>query len=272
VRLLASSGTIDVQHPTAGSGIFAINLDTLYNTLIVCGILVVIAVVLRSKMRDRRPGRFQQAVESIIEFIQGLIKEILGDRRIPMGPIAINLFMFLLISNLIGLLPVLKSPTNDVNTTTGLALFSIGLLHYYSIRFRTARGYVKHYFSIVEPKWIGPWGWTRVVFAFLEVIQEVSRPITLAFRLYFNIFVGELLAALIISLFPAVITPAPGLIWILISLFVGLVQAFIFTVLTIAYIAMGTEVSHAEEHLEGRDHVGPAAVPPHIPAERALAH
>jgi F-type H+-transporting ATPase subunit a len=250
VRLLASSGEIDVQHPTVGSGLLAINIDTIYNTLIVCGILVVVALLLRANLKTGRPGRFQGAVEAIIEFLQGLIKEMLGSKPIPIGAIAINLFMFLLVSNLLGLLPILKSPTNDVNTTIGLALFSIGLLHYYSVKFRRPAGYVKHYFSIVSPKWTGPWGWTRIVFAFLELIQEVSRPVTLAFRLYFNIFVGELLVALIISLFPAFITPAPGLIWLLISLFVGLVQAFIFTVLTIAYIAMGTDVAHAEHEIE----------------------
>jgi F-type H+-transporting ATPase subunit a len=272
VRLLASSGEIDVTHPTAGSGLLAVNVDTLYNTLIVCGILIVLALVLRRNYNERKPGLFQNAVEAIIEFLQGLIKDTLGNKPIPIGPVAISLFMFLLVSNLIGLVPVIKSPTNDVNTTIGLALFSVGLMHYYSVKFRGGLGYFKHYFSVVEPKWRGPWGWTRVLFALLELIQEIARPVTLSFRLYFNIFVGELMVALIISLFPAFIAPFPGVVWLLFSIFVGGVQAFIFTMLTIAYIAMATEVSHAAEHLEGEDHVGPGAIPPHIPAERALAH
>lgn len=258
MRLLASSGDIDVQHPTIGTWPLQINVDTIYNTLIVCGILVVIAFLLRRNLREGAPGRFQNAVESIIEFLQGLIKDTLGSKPIEIGPIAISLFMFILISNLLGLLPVFKSPTNDINTTIGLALFSIGLLHFYSIKFRRPAGYVKHYFSIIQPKWTGPWGWTRVVFAFLEVIQEVSRPVTLSFRLYFNIFVGELMVALIISLFPAFIAPFPGVVWLLFSIFVGGVQAFIFTMLTIAYIAMGTDVSHGDdEHEEsGSGHHG----------------
>lgn len=250
MRLLASSGNIDVEHPTVGHGFLAVNYDTIFNTLVACGILVVLALLLRRGLKDGRPGRLQNAIESIIEFLQGLIKDTLGTKPIPIAPIAISLFMFLLISNLLGLLPIFKSPTNDVNTTIGLALFSIGLLHYYSIRFRSPGGYVKHYFSIVSPKWRGPWGWTRVVFAFLEVIQELSRPVTLSFRLYFNIFVGELMVALIISLFPAFIAPFPGVIWLLFSIFVGGVQAFIFTMLTIAYIAMGTETEHADGHAE----------------------
>lgn len=254
MRMLASSGNIDVQHPTVGHGFLAVNYDTIFNTLVACGILFVLALLLRSRLKEGRPGRLQNAIEAIIEFLQGLIKDTLGAKPIPIAPIAISLFMFLLISNLLGLLPIFKSPTNDVNTTIGLALFSIGLLHYYSIKFRSPAGYVKHYFSIVEPRWTGPWGWTRVVFAFLEVIQELSRPVTLSFRLYFNIFVGELMVALIISLFPAFIAPFPGVVWLLFSIFVGGVQAFIFTMLTIAYIAMGTETSHAaEEHGESHE-------------------
>ena len=260
---LASSGEIDVEHPTLGSGLLAINLDTIYNTLIVCGILVALAFLLRRSLRDGAPARLQNAIESIIEFLQSLIKDTLGDKPIAIAPIAISLFMFILISNFLGLLPIFKSPTNDINTTIGLAIFSIALLHYYSVKFRGGTGYVRHYFSIVQPKWKGPWGWTRVVFAFLEVIQEVSRPVTLSFRLYFNIFVGELMVALIISLFPAVIAPFPGVIWVLFSIFVGGVQAFIFTMLTIAYIAMGTETDHGDAHQEesGSGHHGAVASP-----------
>ncbi len=258
MRLLASSGQIDVNHPTVGTWPLQINVDTIYNTLIVCGILLVIALLLRRNLREGTPGRFQNAVEAIIEFLQSLIKDTLGTKPIAIAPIAISLFMFILIANFLGLLPIFKSPTNDINTTIGLAIFSIGLLHFYSVKFRGPVGYVKHYFSIVQPKWTGPWGWTRIVFALLEVIQEVSRPVTLSFRLYFNIFVGELMVALIISLFPAVIAPFPGVIWVLFSIFVGAVQAFIFTMLTIAYIAMGTETSHDDEHHEesGSGHHG----------------
>jgi F-type H+-transporting ATPase subunit a len=248
VRLLASSGEIDVQHPTVGSGLFAVNVDTIYNTLIVCGLMIAVALFLRSRYSERRPGKFQAALEWIIEYMRNLFHDTLGDKPIRIEPIAISMFFFILVSNLIGLVPILKSPTNDINTTVGLSLFSVGLLHYYSIKFRRPAGYVKHYFSIISPRWTGPLGWTRVLFAALEGIQELSRPITLSFRLYFNIFVGELMVALIISLLPAVAAPFIGGGWLMFSIFVGLVQAFIFTMLTIAYIAMATDVDHGDDH------------------------
>ena len=245
----------ETVHPTVGSGILAINIDTIINLLIVCGILIALAFVIHRGLSRDKPSRLQLVLEMIIDFINGLIRDTLGARPIRIAPLAISLFVFLLFANWWGLLPFFglrsqyffKSPTNDINVTLALAVLSIVLLHVYSIRFRTPRGYVKHYFSVVTPRWLGPWGWTRVVFAFLEVIQEISRPITLSFRLYFNIFVGELMLVLIIVLLSYASVIA-GPVWVLFSIFVGAVQAFIFTMLTIAYIAMGTETSHDDEH------------------------
>lgn len=236
--------TRETTHPTVGSGFLAINVDTLRNLLIVCALLVIGAALARRQLNPDRPTRFQTILEVIVDFVNGLIKDTLGNKPIAIAPLAIPLFVFLLLANWIGLVrPFFKSPTNDINVCLALALMSIVLLHAYSIRFRTPAGYVKHYFSVVTPRWLGPWGWTRLVFALLEVIQELSRPITLSFRLYFNIFVGELMLLLIILLlgFGSVVL---GPIWVGFSIFVGAVQAFIFTMLTIAYIAMGTETGH----------------------------
>ena len=249
----------ETVHKTIGSGILAINIDTIINLLIVCGLLVVVAVLLRRRLTSGRPGRFQAVFEVIIEFVNGLIKDTLGAKPIRIAPLAISMFVFLLFANWWGLLPffglkspyLFKSPTNDVNVAFALSVMSICLLHVYSVRFRGGGGYVRHYFSVVEPSWRNPFGaLARVLFAFLEVIQEISRPITLSFRLYFNIFVGELMLVLIISLlsYASVITFGP--VWVLFSIFVGGVQAFIFTMLTIAYIAMGTETAHGDEHAD----------------------
>ena len=251
----------ETVHKTLGSGITAINIDTIINLLIVSAIIILGALWLRTRIRADRPTRAQSILELIIEFVNGLIKDTLGEKPITIAPLAISLFTFLLVANWFGLIPflflkspyVFKSPTNDVNFAFALAIMSIVLLHVYSIRFRTFRGYVKHYFSVVEPKWF-PIGWlVRGLFAFLELIQELSRPITLSFRLYFNIFVGELMLVLIIVLLSYAAPVTFGPVWVLFSIFVGGVQAFIFTMLTIAYIAMGTEVHDAEhgEHAAG---------------------
>lgn len=245
----------NVTHQTIGSGLLQLNVDTLFVTGIAIVILGVIALAVRSQLGKDPPNAFVSFIEMVVEFIDGLVTQTLGERRARLRllpPLAICLFTFLLVSNLMGLVPTLHSPTNDVNTALALAIVSITFLHVSSIRARGLGGYVKHYFSVVQPK-VLPFGWLpRLLFGFLEVIQELSRPVTLTFRLYFNIFVGELLFLLITLLFPTTLLPAPlllGSIWLGFSIFVSAVQAFIFTMLTIAYVSMGTD-THDELHEE----------------------
>jgi F-type H+-transporting ATPase subunit a len=223
---------IDVSHPTVEIGGLQFNIDTVRNTLIVCGILLIGAAILRSQLRIGRPSQLQNITEAIVEYIGGLTEESLQGRNIALGPLAITLFVFLLVSNWLGLIPGFKSPTNDWNTTLGLALMTFVLILFFSIRKRGLGGFLKH--LLLVPPYFP-----------LTVIDELAKPITLSFRLYFNIFVGELLLSLIVTLMPAWISWLPGTAWTGFSLFIGAVQAFIFTVLTVSYIAIATEVEAA---------------------------
>lgn len=243
-------GEIEVTHSTWGSGLSAINSDTIINTAMACGVLLLLAIVVRIRLNANRPNKLQSALEMIIEYINGIAKSTFGNKPIRLGGYVITLFLFVLVSNWWGLIPTRKSPTNDINTAAAIGLLSIFLLHFYSVRFRGPIGYIKHYFSVVEPKNKILGFLPRAMFALIETIVEISKPLTLTLRLYLNIFVGELLLALILLL-PIVVAPltgALGVVWVLFSLFVGAVQAFIFMMLTIAYISMGTDVAHAEAH------------------------
>jgi len=225
---------LETGHRTVTVGGITLNADTLFNTAIVCAILVVFAFVLRSQVQPGVPSRLQNATEMLVEYIGGLTEETLAGRGLTLAPLAITLFTFLLIANLLGLVPDLKSPTNDWNTTLALALMAFVLIQFFSIRARGLGGYLKHLF--LQPPFFP-----------LSIIDELAKPVTLSFRLYFNIFVGELMLALIILIIPPWIAWLPGVLWSLFSLFIGVVQAFIFTVLTISYIAVATDVgeSHA---------------------------
>ncbi|TMC50057.1 MAG: F0F1 ATP synthase subunit A [Chloroflexi bacterium] len=220
---------IEVTHPTVNIAGLDFNVDTIRNTLVVCAILLILGVILRSQLRVGVPTQLQNAMEAIVEYINNLTEETLQGRNVTLGPLAITLITFLLVANWLGLVPGLKSPTNDWNTTLGLALMSFVLVQYYSIRSRHLGGYFKH--LLLVPPYFP-----------LTVIDELAKPITLSFRLYFNIFVGELLLTLIIVLIPTWISWLPGALWTLFSLFIGAVQAFIFTVLTVSYVAIATEV------------------------------
>ncbi|MFN2451449.1 MAG: F0F1 ATP synthase subunit A [Candidatus Dormibacteria bacterium] len=269
----------ETTHPTVGSGFWALNTDTAVNTLIVCGLFVLMALYLRFRMSNGRPGQLQNLLEGLVDFIDGLVGDTLGDRRRRIrvvGPLAISMFAFVVLSNWFGLLPSRKSPTNDVNTCLALALITVILLHSSSIRVRGPGGYVSHYFSVVTPSWRNPLGvLARVAFALLEVIQELAKPFTLSFRLYFNIVVGELMLALIIALarFVAglgllgvlgslIVSASVGVVWILFSLFIGAVQAYILTMLTVSYVAQGTETHHDEDTSDAAEqrHSAPTTV------------
>jgi F-type H+-transporting ATPase subunit a len=223
---------VDVNHPVVNIAGIDFNSDTIRNTLIVCAILIVGALILRSQLRVGKPTQLQNIVEFIVDYIGGLTAETLQGRNLNLGALSITLFMFLLVANWIGLIPGFKSPTNDWNTTLALALQTFLLTVFFSVRSRGIGGYLKH--LLLTPPYFP-----------LSVIDELAKPVTLSFRLYFNIFVGELLLSLIITLVPAGISWLPGAAWTLFSLFIGAVQAFIFTVLTISYIAIATEVEAA---------------------------
>jgi len=220
---------VDVTHRTIEVGGLAFNVDTLVNTAIVCAVLVGLALLLRTQLQPGVPSPLQNATEALVEFLGGLAETTMAGRGINLAPLAITLFIFLLIANWIGLIPKFKSPTNDWNTTLSLALMTFTLVQFYALRKRGLGGYLKHLF--LQPPYFP-----------LTVIDELAKPVTLSFRLYFNIFVGELLLTLIVILIPPWVAWLPGAVWTLFSLFVGVVQAFIFTVLTISYIAVATEI------------------------------
>jgi F-type H+-transporting ATPase subunit a len=225
-------------HPIAGHGMVAINVDTVRNSLIVAAILIAVGVIVRIKSRPGQPAALQNLLEYFVDAIRGLVRQTLGDRPIRVLPIIITMFAFIFVSNLIGLVPGFKSPTNDVNTTVALSFFAIALVHFYSVRARGPVGYFSHFFSMVS----NPIG--RTLLGILEVFQEFVKPFTLALRLYFNIFVGELLLAVILVLLGIASPLFNGVFWIPFSVFIGLIQAFIFVMLTISYINQGTDVHH----------------------------
>jgi F-type H+-transporting ATPase subunit a len=223
---------IETTHPTFTLGGLTFNADTLLNTAIVCALLLVFAVVIRSQVQPGTPSPLQNATEGLVEYIGNLTAETLAGRGFSLAPLAITLFTFLLVANWLGLIPGLRSPTNDWNTTLALALMTFVLIQFFSIRARGLGGYLKHLF--LQPPFFP-----------LTVIDELAKPLTLSFRLYFNIFVGELLLALIVLLIPPWISWLPGAVWTLFSLFIGVVQAFIFTVLTVSYVAVATQVDES---------------------------
>jgi F-type H+-transporting ATPase subunit a len=216
------------------------NVDTILMTWLVMVLLLALAFVVRSRLSLTRPRGAQNVLEFAFEFVNGLVSDGLGVERVSsIGPLAVAMFLFILISNYIGLIPVpiegWHSPTSDLNTTVGLALMVFILIQIMSLRGRGVGGYFKHF---TQP---------FAALTLLTVIEEFSKPVTLSFRLFGNIFAGEVLllvfSTLLQGILIVVLPVADAILGFGLGLFIGAIQAFIFTILTVSYIgiAISTE-------------------------------
>lgn len=218
-------------------GFGPINLKTIVMTWIVMILVIVFTVAATRSMRLKRPGKMQLMVEEVFLFLRGLAVDNLGVQKAnAMMFLVFTLFLYLLFSNLWGLIPTMSSPTADVNTTLGMSIAVFILAQVLGLYYK-GLGYFKHF---VQP---------FVFFLPINLIEELSKPLTHGFRIYGNIYAGEVLVAVLLGLIPLTATIFGGfiasVIWLSFSIFVGFIQAFIFTMLTIVYISMTSADSHS---------------------------
>lgn len=203
------------------------------------------------------PAGMQNFFELCFEGVFGLADESIGEDAPRYYPLFIGIFLYILTSNLLGLIPGLISPTSDFNTTVALALI---VFVYYNLQgFRKhGIGYLKHFMGPELPWFMFP---VRGLMFIIEVIGNFARPFSLALRLFCNIFSKEMLLgllALIITQFffgktpiEKALTIAPLLLRpfiILLGLMLGLIQALIFLILSIAYVAGAVHSESENEH------------------------
>lgn len=199
-----------------------VNMDTLYTTWLTAIIVFIIAFA-ASRGRAMVPGGIQNAVEMLVEGLCNQFEKTMGHNYKQVVSILLTLFLFIFVGNEIGLLPtahLTASPTNDVNTTLGLAIGASLFIHIFYIKNRGVGNWLRHFFKPIFP------------FVFINVVEEISRPVTLAMRLFGNILAGEILMEILNNLAPWLVP----MIWIAFSLFVGLIQAYIFTTLVSIYL------------------------------------
>lgn len=225
-----------------------VHLDTVLLSLLVSGILLALGLYIRMRATSGPPSRLQNAVEAIMQFLDNIIVENLGREPGAIASIALTLFFFIWISNLIGLIPVptyIHSPTSDVNATFALAILVFILLHVRYIRTSGFSAYKGHYWT---NNWVKGGVLLNPLSIVLGVVNELSRPLTLSFRLFGNILAGEVLLVLWAYLAAPGIGAGITIVWnaifVAYGIFVGTIQAFIFTVLTVAYMAIASEPAH----------------------------
>lgn len=227
-------------------------------TVIIGSLLAAVLVFLFTILATRRlsmvPSGMQNVVEMIIDFSRGISRLSLDDKKAEkfLG-LTFTMLLFIFFANQFGVIVMVtqelhhpipslgitnldnahaiawfKSPTADLNVTIAMAVGVALYSHYLGIRYNP-RGYVKHYASFMLP---------------IHLVEEFSKPLTHAMRLWANIFAGEILITILLTKFPIYITGVPLLVWMGFSLFVGAIQAYIFTVLTNVYIAQKITNDH----------------------------
>ncbi len=217
------------EHITWTIGGLTFNVDTILGTLIAGAILIGLGFWVRHGVTSGVPRRGQLVFETVTDTVEKQVESTLGIKTAPfVVPLATTLFFFILIANWLSLIPTghdpeyVPPPASDVNLAYALALLVIVWMHSTGVRRKGFRGYYRH---LAQPYW-----WLFPI----NLIEEIARPITLSLRLFGNIFSGVIMVSLI-ALFPAYILWAPNIIWKTFDLFIGLIQAFIFALLTVLY-------------------------------------
>ena len=253
------------EHPTGHFLGMTWNLDTIWVT-VVAGLIVILLGLwarrqLTLKTEDNVPTKLQLVWETIVTQVQTQVEENLGRVHPYVVPLAVALFFFILVANWLEVIPtepnkhvhLLPSPTADTNLTYAMGIIAMVSVWVYGIRKKGVKAYFKHY---MEP---------YPILLPLELLQDLLKPVTLALRLFGNIFAGGIMIALIGSL----VALAPGhvpiggvfavilsVVWKLFdTVFLGGLQAFIFALLTVLYFGMaGAEHDEHEEHGDDESH------------------
>ena len=262
ILLDSSFGT----HPTTDLGcgtLCTINYDSVISSLVAVLLTIALGFWIRSKLRSGEPGRVQAVFEWGYDQLRSLIRSNVSDDALFIIPLALTLFLFILVANWIELLPlaifpILHGANADLNQTLAMALIVIGVVQWYSVRVLGWRGYFRRFTKPFEM----PLAF-RIGFMPFNILEEIVKPVTLSLRLFGNIFAGAVMIALIAG-FGTLALPGVGTVGgailgtVLLSIwkafdviFIGFIQAFIFMLLTVIYFGMAREGLEHEHHQEG---------------------
>ncbi len=243
----------------AAERLFSVAGVPITNTIVASfgiAVLLISVAAVGSRRLKLVPGRFQTAVESAFEYVFGYVEQALGSHKLAMRyfPLIATIFLFIFMANMLhffpfvghavgfedpqthGLAPLLRAPNTDLNTTLALAIIAFLVVEISGI---LALGILKYGQKFVNFK-AGAMGF---IIGLLEIIGNLARLVSLSFRLFGAIFAGEVLL-LVLGVFVPYFLPVPLMAF---EIFIGLLQAAIFAILTLAYIKLALEEPHGSE-------------------------
>ncbi|GGI55089.1 F0F1 ATP synthase subunit A [Oxalicibacterium solurbis] len=253
-------GHLSSKHQTSIVDFSIINIDTVFWS-VAMGILGCLVMYLAArKATSGVPGRFQAAVEMIVEMVDNQAKSIVHGDRSFIAPLALTVFVWVALMNALDFLPVdmfsaffhavgwdsvishhRVVPTADLNGTMGIALGVLALMLYYSVKIKGAGGFIHELFAAPFGIYLAPFN------LLLNIIEFAAKTVSLAMRLFGNMYAGELLF-LLIALLGSTATAfgffghvLAGTIWAIFHILIVVLQAFIFMMLTLVYIGQAHE-------------------------------
>ncbi|MDH4133496.1 MAG: F0F1 ATP synthase subunit A [Gammaproteobacteria bacterium] len=235
-----------------GEGTTAVNLDTLFFSFVLGLVFIGVMMLAARRATAGVPGGLQNFAEILVEFVDKQVKDTFHGKNEVIAPLALTIFCWVFLWNAMDLLPVdllpaiagafgvpylRVVPSTDLNATFGLSLTVLLLIFYYSIKIKGVGGYAKE--LLTHP--FGPYLFPANLL--LNIVEILAKPLSLALRLFGNLYAGEMIFILI-ALLPWWIQPVLGWPWAVFHILVITLQAFIFMVLTIVYLSMAHEDSH----------------------------
>ena len=230
---------------------WTLNVDSMFWSILLGLVFLLLFRKVAKNAEAGVPGRFQAAIESIVEFVDTSVKETFHGKSDLIAPLALTVFVWVFFMNLMDLVPVdwlpmtahaigipyMKVvPTTDVNITLAMALMVFALIIVFTIKFKGVGGFVKEY--TLQP--INHWA--AIPFNFiLEGVALLAKPLSLSLRLFGNLFAGELIFILIALI--GIWQLPLHFVWAVFHVLIIVLQAFIFMMLTIVYLSLA-----AEEH------------------------
>ncbi len=205
--------------------------ETFAMEILVLGLLLIFFLLVRFSLNVENPGPIQQLAEMLHGFVSDQADSIIGPGAQRYVVFATCVLMFILLSNLLGLVPGLIAPTSVVTVPLGVALLCFFYYHFYGVR-ENGVGYFKQF--------VGPLWWIAPMMVPIELISHFARILSLSVRLYANMFAGEMVTLVFFSLVPIGIPLA----FMSLHLMVALIQAYIFMLLTMIYVSQAVAHDH----------------------------
>ncbi|NOT84612.1 MAG: F0F1 ATP synthase subunit A [Methylococcaceae bacterium] len=246
-----STGYI-IHHLTpfsVGEGFWTLNLDTLFFSAFLGGVFIWFFKTAAEKATTGVPGMVQNFAEMLIEFVDAQVKDSFHGKSNLIAPLALTIFCWIFLWNCMDLFPVdifstvgslmgleylRVVPSTDLNATFAMSISVFCLIIFYSIKIKGPWGFAKE--LLFQP--FGPW--LMPFNLLLKLVEEIAKPISLALRLFGNLYAGELIFILI-GLLPWSLQPLLSFPWAVFHILIITLQAFIFMVLTIVYLSMAHE-------------------------------